>query len=79
MLRPTINGEDMDWSKFWMKVTIVIFVLCLNSLLVMLCWNMFLMPAINGVNEIGFATAMGITGLCGILFKENGIKANFNE
>ena len=67
----------MDWSKFWSQVLIVIFILCLNSLAVMLCWNMFLMPAINGINEIGFITAMGITGLCGILFKDDGIKANF--
>jgi hypothetical protein len=35
------------------------------------------MPAINGVNEINFVTAMGLTGLCGILFKDDGIKANF--
>jgi len=77
MFRPTINGESMDWSKFWMKLSIVIFILCLNSFLVMLCWNMFLMPAINGVNEINFVTAMGLTGLCGILFKDDGIKANF--
>jgi hypothetical protein len=40
---------------------------------------MFLIPAINGVNEIGFITAMGLTALFGILFKDNGIKANFNE
>lgn len=69
----------MNWSKLSAQVLIVTFILCLNSLLVMLCWNAFLMPAINGVNEIGFITAMGITGLCGILFKDNGIKANFHE
>ena len=79
MLRPTINGEVMNWSKFWLTTTIFIFILCLNSLLVMLCWNAFLIPAINGVNEINFVTAMGLTGLAGILFKDNGIKANFNE
>lgn len=79
MLRPTMNGEVMNWSKFWMKVSVVILLLALNSLFVMLLWNMFLIPAINGVNEIGFVTAMGITGLFGILFKENGFKANFNE
>lgn len=67
----------MNWSKFLMQVPIVIFILCLNSLLVMMCWNIFLITAINGVNEINFVTAMGLTGLCGILFKDNGIKANF--
>jgi len=69
----------MNWSKFFMQVALVVFILCLNSFLVMLCWNAFLMPAVNGINEIGFITAMGITGLFGILFKDNGIKANFNE
>lgn len=79
MLRPTINGEVMNWSKFFMQVTVVSFLLCLNSLLVMFLWNAFLIPAISGVNEIGFITAMGLTALAGILFKDNGIKANFNE
>jgi len=40
----------------------------------MLCWNMFLIPAIVGINEIGFIQAMGLTGLAGLLFKDNGIK-----
>jgi hypothetical protein len=79
MLRPTINGEVMNWSKLSAQVVVILFILCLNSLAVMLCWNEFLKPAINGVNEINFITAMGIIGLCGILFKDNGIKANFNE
>jgi hypothetical protein len=79
MLRPTINGEVMNWSKFLMQAAIVAFLLALNSLFVMMLWNMFLIPAINGVNEIGFITAMGLTALAGILFKDNGIKANFNE
>ena len=69
----------MNWSKFVFTVSLFTFILCLNSLLVMFCWNLFLIPAINGVNEIGFVTAMGLTGLAGILFKDNGIKANFNE
>lgn len=69
----------MNWSKFFMQVTVVSFLLCLNSLLVMFLWNAFLIPAISGVNEIGFITAMGLTALAGILFKDNGIKANFNE
>lgn len=69
----------MNWSKFLMQAVIVAFLLSLNSLFVMMLWNMFLIPAINGVNEIGFITAMGLTALAGILFKDNGIKANFNE
>ena len=69
----------MNWSKLSAQVVVILFILCLNSLAVMLCWNEFLKPAINGVNEINFITAMGIIGLCGILFKDNGIKAKFDE
>lgn len=69
----------MNWSKFVLTASIFIFILCLNSLLVMMLWNMFLIGAVVGVNEIGFIQAMGLTGLAGILFKDNGIKANFDE
>lgn len=64
----------MNWSKFAIVAGIFLLVLTLNSLLVMLCWNMFLIPAVTGVNEIDFIQAMGLTGLAGILFKDNGIK-----
>jgi hypothetical protein len=43
----------------------------------MWCWNLFLVPAITGFNEIDFIQALGITGLCGILFKDNGFRASF--
>jgi len=77
MILHNINGEDMNWSKFFQQALIVTFILCLNSLLVMLCWNAFLIHAVNGVNEIGFITSIGLTGLAGLLFKDNGIKVNF--
>lgn len=64
----------MNWPKFTVVASIFLLVLILNSLLVMFCWNMFLIPAVTGVNEIGFIQAMGLTGLAGILFKDNGIK-----
>lgn len=66
----------MDWSKFIVVTAIFVLVLSLNSFFVMLCWNMFLIPAFNGINEIGFIQAMGLTGLAGLLFKDNGIKFN---
>lgn len=66
----------MDWSKLFATGLVVALVLSLNAFLVMLCWNTFLIVAINGVNEISFITAMGITGLCGILFNDYGIKVN---
>jgi hypothetical protein len=64
----------MNTEKFFVVTGILLFVLTLNSILVMLCWNAFLIPAIVGVNEIGFIQAMGITGLFGILFKDSGVK-----
>ena len=66
----------MDWSKFVFATSIFVLILSLNSLLVMMCWNMFLIPAVHGVNEIDFIQAMGLTGLAGLLFKDNGIKFN---
>lgn len=42
--------------------------LALISWIVMLCWNFFLVPAVQGINEIDFITAMGLRGLSGLLF-----------
>ena len=39
------------------------------SLPVMLLWNGCLVPAITGVNEIGWLQAWGLSILCGFLFK----------
>ena len=36
---------------------------------VQLLWNMFLVPAVEGINSIGFWQALGITVLFNILFK----------
>lgn len=69
----------MDWSKFTARAAAVLFVTCFNALLVMLCWNLFLVPTVDGVKEIGFFTAMGLIGLFGILFKDMGISLNFKE
>ena len=69
----------MDWSKFTARAAPVLFVTCFNALLVMLCWNLFLVPTVDGVKEIGFFTAMGLIGLFGILFKDMGVSLNFKE
>ena len=38
---------------------------------VMILWNECLMPAVEGIKEIGWLQAWGISTLCGILFKTN--------
>lgn len=40
----------------------------------MLLWNSCLVPAIDGVNEIGFFQALGIVTLCYFLFWNTSLK-----
>jgi hypothetical protein len=70
-------NRPLDWPKFAAVASIAIFLACINAILVMWCWNLFLVPAITGFNEIDFIQSLGITGLCGILFKDNGFRASF--
>lgn len=46
----------------------IIFVLALP---VQLLWNWCLVPAVNGINAIGFWQALGLTILSNVLFKSN--------
>lgn len=69
----------MVWPKFTAKVAAILFVTIINALLVMLCWNMFLVPTVSGIKEIDFITSMGLIGLFGILFKDMGFSLNFKE
>lgn len=43
---------------------------------VQLLWNGCLVPAVNGVNEIGFFQALGLIFLFGTLFKNSSAKKN---
>jgi hypothetical protein len=43
---------------------------------VQLLWNGCLVPAVNGVNEIGFFQALGLIFLFGTLFKNSNTKKN---
>jgi len=43
---------------------------------VQLLWNGCLVPAVNGVNEIGFFQALGLIFLFGTLFKNSNVKKN---
>ena len=38
---------------------------------VMMLWNECLVPAVDGLREVGWVQAWGISTLCGILFKTN--------
>lgn len=69
----------MDWSKFTAQAAAITFITCLNAILVMLLWNFFLVPTIDGVKEIGFITSMGLIGLFGILFKDMGVSFKFKD
>ena len=66
----------LDWPKIAAVLSVAILLMCLNAVLVMWCWNLFLIPAITGINEIEFIQALGLTGLCSILFKDNGFKVS---
>ena len=57
-------------------IGIVIFLGLLLSLPVMWLWNGCLVPAIPGINEIGWLQAWGILVLCGFLFKNSSVKSS---
>lgn len=57
-------------------IGIVIFLGLLLSLPVMWLWNGCLVPAISGINEIGWLQAWGILVLCGFLFKNSSVKSS---
>jgi hypothetical protein len=48
---------------------LAIIVSIIISLPVMLLWNSCLVPAVTGVNEIGWLQAWGLSILAGLLFK----------
>ena len=50
-------------------IGLIIVVGFILSLPVMLLWNWCLVPAIPGINEIGWLQAWGILVLCNFLFK----------
>jgi len=50
-------------------VILVVFIGLALSFPVMLLWNYCFVPAVNGVNEIGWLQAWGLMILCSFLFK----------
>ena len=58
-------------SALLIGVAIIAALGLLLSLPVMWLWNGCLVPALEGVHEIGILQAWGITFLCGVLFKSS--------
>jgi hypothetical protein len=56
-------------NAFFLIVGIVVVLGLLFSYPVMLLWNGCLVPAVDGVKEIGWLQAWGLMILCGLLFK----------
>lgn len=50
-------------------IVMIVIIGLLLSLPVMWLWNLCLVPAVAGLNEIGWMQAWGILVLCGLLFK----------
>lgn len=59
---------------FLAGVMLLLLIALIFSGLVMLLWNGCLVPAVNGVNEISWLQAFGITILFNILFKPTSVK-----
>jgi phosphotransferase system glucose/maltose/N-acetylglucosamine-specific IIC component len=56
-------------AMFFMIVGIIVVLGLLFSYPVMLLWNGCLVPAVDGIKEIGWLQAWGLMVLFGILFK----------
>jgi uncharacterized membrane protein len=54
---------------FFASLGLVVLIALFAALPTYLLWNACLVPAIEGVNEIGFGQALGINILASILFK----------
>jgi len=56
---------------FFGSLGLVILIALIAALPTYLLWNACLVPAIEGINEIGFGQAVGINILSSILFKSS--------
>lgn len=58
-------------TAFFTVLGIFFFLAFITALPVMLLWNYFLVGAIDGVHEIGFLQAWGISVLSNLMFKNS--------
>lgn len=66
-----MNNFSDNVNAFFIVLGIFFFLAFITALPVMLLWNYFLVGAINGVNEIGFIQAWGISVLSNLMFKSS--------
>jgi len=71
-----MNSVNNALALFVTGIIIVVGVALILSYFVMLLWNWCLVPAMTGVNEIGWLQAWGITVLFGVLFKNSSYSAS---
>lgn len=50
-------------------IALIVFIAVILALPAQLLWNGCLVPAVDGINEIGFLQALGLNFLFSILFK----------
>jgi hypothetical protein len=62
-------GEKFE--MFALAVLMIIVIGILMAWPTQILWNTCLVPAVEGLNYIGFLQALGINILCGILFKNS--------
>ena len=57
-------------------LALILLVALILGLPVMWLWNSCLVPAVDGVHEIGFWQAIGLTILTSVLFKSTSVSKN---
>lgn len=80
-LHCNIKTNKMDRRTEHIKAVIAAFMIVIFAAIILawptqLLWNSCLVPAINGVNEIGFFQALGLNILAGIMIKSNTKSSN---
>lgn len=70
-----MNNTTQFLGLFFGGIALITLVAILMAWPTQLLWNGCLVPAVNGVHEIGFWQALGLNFLFSILFKAN-VKSN---
>lgn len=52
--------KKINWGDIILKISLLTGVFFLQTWILQLCWNFFVIGAIDGLNEIGFWQSMGI-------------------
>lgn len=61
-------------------LVLVVLAICVLGMIfawpVMMLWNLCLVPAVEGLREVGWLQAWGILVVCGLLFKSHNSSSN---